>query len=780
MPEIKRTIFQLPFLLFAFALHAQVQDSLLLHPENLAEKDIYTPIEKTDKDVKIISGSRFPISAADLPFSTYVITRDDIRLNGYETLVDALKMVPGFRVSQPGSASEGETFQMRGLLGNTYAKILINDVPVKPAFVPSMPIGAQLPIKEAERIEIIYGAGAALYGSDASAGVINIITRESDKPVFMQADLAVGGGVFSSANVMFGGRLGRDKRIFKYFAYGSNVIMERRKIFYDEFYNYNPTTYTSDTSYTDLPNYGGSAQFPNLTSTPHLSRKFGFNLKYRGITLSAETMYRRDHSSLGLNPVSYSYRNPQTFTGEGILKFNLNIYKDKEDRNRKTDITYIRYDLDSRSSILPVRNHLSDLLLNSARARSNFNQNDSTLQYFTKFYNRYLDGLRYMFGQSDEWRMEHVRNYRLLKFVTLTMGANGKFAKGYPRVNYLSRPATEEQNKVFGYSSTFLTDETLFPILPFNRELFELNGFGQAFYNGKKFNIAAGANYSVFTLEEDWKNAAKGLSPRVSGLYNISKSINVRSSWGTAFKAPNPYYRNSSYDVQSNRTPVVKRTNFAIASETTTSWENGIRYKTESGRLGADATWFLNKTRRLLRFTSKEGFDTPDSTLFSSQLGYGNLEDFTIRYTGGQVSFFLDNSFNGKKVANGLISYSWINYDEAEFTTFEQRQLTPPKGSMWQIRTSFIPLKKSLLILDLIKYKNIAQGVGERPEQKFWTCDIVWRYSFTDRFDGYVKIINLFNKGYSGILPEGDPNDLLHYNPQSGFFLRLGMNYYIE
>lgn len=754
---------------------------MLLHPENLAEKDIYTPLEKASKNVKIISGSRFPISAADLPFSSHIITREEIRRNGYETLVDALKMVPGFRVSQPGSATEGETFLMRGLLGNTYAKILINDVPVKPSFVASMPIGAQLPVKEAERIEIIYGAGAALYGSDASAGVINIITRESDKPVFMQADLSVGGGVYSSVNVMFGGRLGRDKRIFKYLAYGSNVLFENRNIFYDKGYNYLPSTYTSDSNYVKFPNYGGSFDDPIITNTPHLSRKFGFNIKYKRLTLSAETMYRRDHSSLGLNPVAYSYRNPQTFTGEAIMKFNLNLFTEKEKKNRKTDFTYIRYNLDSRSSILPVQNRLSLMLENAARARSTAG-GDSTLAIFNKFYERYLNGLRYMFGRSDEGRIEHVRNYRLFKYMTLTAGANVKLAIGRPFTAYLSRPFAEIGTDIFDLNGSFESDSLTFPIATRLTGHFEFNGFGQLFYNGKKFNLAGGANYSSYQigLDGETEGKFKNLSPRISGLWKITENVNVRTSWGVAFRAPNPYYQSLTYEVFSPNTPVVRRSNLPIAPEKTISWESGIRWKTENDQVGADLTWFYNNTSRLLRYGRAEQFLESDSVYFG-QIGYSNLEKSTIRYTGGQATLFFSPETAGKQAYDGLLSYSWVksklesgdfgilNYDIQQFN-----------GRILQFRNSFYPLKKSTVILDVIRYKNAGITSGANPKNKFWTVDLVWRYAFTDRFDSYLKIVNLFGKEYSGIQPNADPQDLLRYNPQTGFFLRLGMNYFIE
>jgi len=761
------------------------QDSLLLHPEKLAEKDIYTPLEKSSKNVKIISGSRFPIAAEDLPFSSHVVTREEIRRNGYETLVDALKMVPGIRVSQPGSATDGETFLMRGLLGNTYAKILINDVPVKPSFLASMPIGAQLPIKEAERIEIIYGAGAALYGSDASAGVINIITRESDKPVFMQADLSVGGGVYSSVNVMFGGRLGRDKRIFKYFAYGSNVLFENRNIFYDKGYNYTPSTYPIDTA--DLrgfSNYGfkNSVDNPILTNTPHLSRKFGFNIKYNRFTLSAETMYRRDHSTIGLNPTSYSYSNPQTFTGESIAKLNLNIYKEKEKKNRKTDFTYIRYTLDTRSSILPVQNRLSLMLENAARARSTSVGGDSTKVFFDRFYGRYLSDLRYMFGRSDEGRIEHVRNYRLFKYITLTAGANMKLAIGRPFTAYLSNPVSEGLDNFVGFDGRYEYDEQTFPIEPKLTGHFEFNGFGQLFYNGKKFNLAGGMNYSGYQIGLDGETDGrfKNLSPRLSGLWKMAETVNVRTSWGTAFRAPNPYFQSISYTVFSPVTPVVKRSNEIISPEKTTAWESGIRWKSDEGALSADLTWFLNTTSQLLRYSSEEQFLDGDST-FLGTIGYSNLKNSSIRARGGQASLFFSTTIEGKQISEGLLSYSWINQklDAGDFN-IQNYDIPLFNGRIWQFRNSFYPFKKSILIVDVIRYKNAGVTSGANPKTKFWTWDLVWRYAFTDRFDAYIKIVNLFGKEYSGIQPNADPADLLHYNPQSGFFLRLGMNYNIE
>jgi hypothetical protein len=162
--------------------------------------------------------------------------------------------------------------------------------------------------------------------------------------------------------------------------------------------------------------------------------------------------------------------------------------------------------------------------------------------------------------------------------------------------------------------------------------------------------------------------------------------------------------------------------------------------------------------------------------VYSGLLGYSNFENSNIQYTGGQFALF----FKSDKTTNGLLSYSWLNYKKKDLNKLETFAIRPPSGSMWQWRQTVTPSDNTTVIFDLIKYKKLAQKGGENPDNKFWTVDIVCRYSFTERFDAYFKIVNLFNRHYSGILPDGDPADLLRYNPQSGFFLRLGMNYNIE
>ena len=98
--------------------------------------------------------------------------------------------------------------------------ILIIGLPVKPSTVIGMPISSQLPVRQAERIEVIYGPAAAVYGADAVSGVINIITREADKGTFVMGDISLGQSGYRSGNFMVGGKAGKNRNILQYSFYG--------------------------------------------------------------------------------------------------------------------------------------------------------------------------------------------------------------------------------------------------------------------------------------------------------------------------------------------------------------------------------------------------------------------------------------------------------------------------------------------------------------------------------------------------------------------------------
>jgi outer membrane receptor for ferrienterochelin and colicins len=142
-------------------------------------------------DDVVITGTKTEHTLKDVPVETIVIDRDDIEESNAHTIMELLASVAGINTSISSDLFGSSTWRssMRGLPFYTgYGLILVDGERVHGAgqsgghgeFGPGL---NQIPLSMIERIEVVKGAGAALYGSDAVAGVINIITKGTpDEP----------------------------------------------------------------------------------------------------------------------------------------------------------------------------------------------------------------------------------------------------------------------------------------------------------------------------------------------------------------------------------------------------------------------------------------------------------------------------------------------------------------------------------------------------------------------------------------------------------------------
>ncbi len=131
---------------------------------------------KTD----ITSVSRKSQSLADVAAAAFVISSEDIRRSGAQALPDVLRMAPGIEVAQIDSGRYAVS--ARGFNGRFANKLLVlvdGRSIYHPLFSGVMWELDPVPLDDIERIEIIRGAGAVMWGANAVNGVINIITRHS-------------------------------------------------------------------------------------------------------------------------------------------------------------------------------------------------------------------------------------------------------------------------------------------------------------------------------------------------------------------------------------------------------------------------------------------------------------------------------------------------------------------------------------------------------------------------------------------------------------------------
>ncbi|MGE5451884.1 MAG: TonB-dependent receptor plug domain-containing protein [Acidobacteriota bacterium] len=138
--------------------------------------------------VTIATGSRQLVTRA--PAVATVITAADIQAMGATDLDEVMETIPGVHVARTTQVySPSYVFRGVNIGVNPQVLMLINGVPVTSVYAGNRGNGwVGLPLENVSRIEVIRGPGSALYGADAAAGVINIITKTADE----QAGTTVG------------------------------------------------------------------------------------------------------------------------------------------------------------------------------------------------------------------------------------------------------------------------------------------------------------------------------------------------------------------------------------------------------------------------------------------------------------------------------------------------------------------------------------------------------------------------------------------------------------
>ena len=177
--------------------------------------------------------SRGPAIPAGLaPAVVDVITEQEIRTSGARTLAELLAQRVGIDVSLAQLVPRGLNTapSTRGLsLVNNRSLLLIDGRPTNGVFFGDFLAGRELPLEHVARIEIIRGPGSALYGTNAMAGVINVVTKDAaDVP-----GLNVVGeyGSFSTRRADLAGGIGGPDRngnfFFRYYGSGGTDQINR-------------------------------------------------------------------------------------------------------------------------------------------------------------------------------------------------------------------------------------------------------------------------------------------------------------------------------------------------------------------------------------------------------------------------------------------------------------------------------------------------------------------------------------------------------------------------
>ncbi len=169
-------------------------------------------------NMQVTSASKSPEKLAQVAAAMYVITQEDIRRSGGTSIAELLRMVPGLDVAQ----INGSTWAIssRGFNDRFANKLLVlidGRTVYTPLFTGVLWDAQDTLLEDIERIEVIRGPGASLWGANAVNGVINIITKH---PRDTQGGLVTAGAGDQERGfgaVRYGAKTG-DSGFYRFFA----------------------------------------------------------------------------------------------------------------------------------------------------------------------------------------------------------------------------------------------------------------------------------------------------------------------------------------------------------------------------------------------------------------------------------------------------------------------------------------------------------------------------------------------------------------------------------
>jgi len=196
---IVTTYFLVVFPVFAWSAHQHSSEEELLGLLDVSLEELLK--------VKVKGAAYLEQDILDVPSSVTVFNRQQIKRLGVRTLSELSNFVPGFQVSRDGDNSHYASLSGRGkriTAASSEILLLVDGVRFAVVHTDGTSNFAGMSLNHIESIEFIRGPGAALYGSNAMMGIINVVTTRAVNEV----DVRVGNLGAAEVDILLGSKVG--------------------------------------------------------------------------------------------------------------------------------------------------------------------------------------------------------------------------------------------------------------------------------------------------------------------------------------------------------------------------------------------------------------------------------------------------------------------------------------------------------------------------------------------------------------------------------------------
>ena len=168
------------------------------------------PLAETQSTTTVVTAARAPQSAQQLLADMSVIDRATIEASGATGLADVLARLPGIQMVRNGGLGNTTSVMLRGA-DTAYTAVYIDGIRFSSQSGSGGPTWESIPLAMIDRIEVLRGPAAAIYGSDAIGGVVQIFTRRAEQAFTPSVSVGLGSNGTRRAQAGVSGVGGEDK-----------------------------------------------------------------------------------------------------------------------------------------------------------------------------------------------------------------------------------------------------------------------------------------------------------------------------------------------------------------------------------------------------------------------------------------------------------------------------------------------------------------------------------------------------------------------------------------
>lgn len=751
-----RILYCTAILLLVYTTSYGQQDTMKL--DDLSLKDLL--------DVKVVTASKISQNSGMAPATVTVISKDQIRIRGYESLLDLVVDLPDMKVDDKIYPGSRNSITVRGIQGQQNFVILLDGVKISSPTNEAMPIMENYPVNLAEQVEILYGPASALYGADAVSGVINIITKKlpAGKNMILDANAMVGNYGYTNHTLFLAKKIGTGASLTISGQYNYDGQPDYTKVYPND-----PQLSSTRFQTGTVPTIYGPIK-PRIPFTPvYQAPTIAYNL-YAALNLDAFTFsvfsnYARTPSSYSNNTSNAIY-NKDVFIGQRITTANAAYKKTFNRFVSSSSLTASNYTLDPESNYRNLFSNLEPV---------------------------------YKYSTSTSVKAEQQLDYKASGKLNLTGGVSCESFNSIPQSADLDDPLNTNGNIEGSYAGT----DSYYRPAGLAAKFYNINYNNLGGYFQAQYTPVAQLSFTLGARYDNNSRYGSSFTPRSGMVYKPLPSTTIKALYGSAYLAPSPsdsYVQYGSFTTadsgRSYHSSFLHLPNPNLKPIRSHNFELNIRqYITDDFTITADGYYTVsnglhafaddNQSTRLYH-NSFEGVPVDYVEVFINQgrqENYGGSLQLNIKHNIGDVYL---NTYAALSYVSGETDDPGTNNQTGHYDT----QLAFISPWMLRIGTDVqagkFTLSPRLLLMGRQNLPTARDTTGSTIRLQtisgYALLNLSTRYAFSKRFSVFFNISNALNQHYRSVsygmdLTKKD-TELFYGQPEDPIRLMGGLNFH--